>query len=111
MEMGIWPDVIKISTALVTGAGFWAWLQKRKTPYDMLRDLLIEHKKFYEEKNAEYEQEKLDSAEKSAVIMQSSFCKHKYQNPDIVCPVDIANDERLRKRCERVGYCPLDKKE
>ena len=24
------------------------------------------------------------------------FCKHKYEDPNIVCPVDLANDERLK---------------
>ena len=77
----------------------------------MFRDLLAEQKKFYEERNADYEREKLDSAEKSSVIMQSHFCKHRYDNPEIVCPVDTANDERLKKRCDRVGYCPIKEKE
>ena len=115
METGIWPDVIKILTALVTGAGFWAWIKaredKKKTPYDMFMELLSEQKKFFEQINAAYEQEKLDSAEKSAVIMQSNFCKHKYLNPDIVCPVDVANDKRLHTRCDRLGICPLEKRE
>ena len=111
---------VEISTTVITGvfsclagAGFWAWIKaredKRKTPYDMFRDLLAEQKKFYEERNADYEREKLDSAEKSSVIMQSHFCRHRYDNPDIVCPVDEANDDRLKRRCDRVGYCPIDK--
>lgn len=79
-------------------------VEKKKTPYDMLMDMLAEQKKFYQERNADYEREKLDSAEKSSVIMQSHFCKHKYTDPNIVCPVDKANDERLKKRCDRCGY-------
>ena len=35
--------------------------------------------------------------------MQSHFCKHKYKDENIVCPVDVANDERLKKRCGRCG--------
>ena len=78
----------------------------------MFMGLLEEMKTFYTQRNADYEREKLDSAEKSSVIMQSNFCKHKYKDPDIVCPVDIANDERLKNRCGRIGYaCPLDQKE
>ena len=81
-----------------------AKIDKKKTPYDLLKDLLEEHTKLYHERNADYEREKLDSAEKSSVIMQSHFCKHKYKDPEIVCPVDTANDERLKKRCERCSY-------
>ena len=84
-----------------------AKIDKKKTPYDMLMTLLAEQKKFYQERNADYEREKLDSAEKSSVIMQSHFCKHKYSDPKIVCPVDKANDERLRKRCDRCTYSPV----
>ena len=83
-------------------------VEKQKTPYDMLMDMLAEQKKFYQERNADYEREKLDSAEKSSVIMQSHFCKHKYTDPNIVCPVDKANDERLKKRCDRCGYMQDD---
>lgn len=112
METPIWVTIVTGVLAIFAGAGFWAWIKaredKRKTPYDMFRDLLAEQKKFYEERNADYEREKLDSAEKSAVIMQSQFCEHKYTNPDIHCPVDKANDKRLKDRCERFGYgCPL----
>ena len=110
METNIWIEVVKIVGAIAAGAGFWAWVKaredKRKTPYDMFRDLLAEQKKFYEERNADYEREKLDSAEKSSVIAQSNFCKHKYKDPNIVCPVDQANDERLKNRCKRCGYPP-----
>ena len=113
MESNIWLDVLKVVAGILTGGGLWAWIKaredKRKTPYDMFRDLLAEQKKFYEERNADYEREKLDSAEKSSVIMQSQFCAHKYTNPDVKCPVDMANDDRLKKRCDRFGYCPIIK--
>lgn len=115
METTIWLDVLKVAAGVLTGGGLWAWIKaredKRKTPYDMFRDLLAEQKKFYEERNADYEREKLDSAEKSSVIMQSQFCHHKYTNPDIHCPVDKANDERLKKRCDRFGFCPIKENE
>lgn len=107
--------ILTNAVALLTGGGLWSWItkreDKRKTPYDMFRELLAEQKKFYEERNADYEREKLDSAEKSSVIMQSHFCKYKYSDPNIVCPVDTANDERLKKRCDRVGYCPIKNEE
>lgn len=116
MTTSIWVTIVTGVLSIFAGAGFWAWIKaredKRKTPYDMFRDLLAEQKKFYEERNKDYEREKLDSAEKSSVIMQSHFCKHKYTDPNIICPVDTANDERLKKRCERAGYtCPLNKSE
>ena len=108
METEFWLDAFKVVAGILTGGGLWAWIKaredKRKTPYDMFRDLLAEQKKFYEERNADYEREKLDSAEKSSVIMQSHFCKHKYSDPNIVCPVDVANDRRLKERCARCGY-------
>lgn len=112
METSVWLDIVKVAAGILTGGGLWAWIKaredKRKTPYDMFRDLLAEQTKFYKERNDDYEREKLDSAEKSSVIAQSNFCKHKYSNPDIVCPVDKANDARLKKRCDRIGYnCPL----
>lgn len=108
METNIWIDVIKVVAGILTGGGLWAVIKaqvdKKKTPYDMFMELLNEQKKFYEQRNADYEREKLDSAEKSSVIMQSHFCKHKYTDPNIVCPVDKANDDRLKNRCKRCGY-------
>ena len=101
-------DWTSIIIGCIGGGGIWAVIRaiidKRKSPYDMLCELLEEQKRFYQERNADYEREKLDSAEKSSVIMQSHFCQHKYTDPNIVCPVDKANDERLKKRCERCGY-------
>ena len=116
METSIWLDLAKIAAGILTGGGLWAVIKarvdKKKTPYDMFMELLTEQKKFYEQRNADYEREKLDSAEKSSVIMQSQFCQHKYSNPDVKCPVDAANDKRLKNRCERIGYaCPLEHKE
>lgn len=35
----------------------------------MFMELLTEQKKFYEQRNADYEREKLDSVEKSSVIL------------------------------------------
>jgi hypothetical protein len=112
MGTDVWVHILEIVGGVLAGGGLWSWIKaredKRKTPYDMFRDLLMEQKKFYEERNADYEREKLDSAEKSSVIMQSHLCKHRYKDPEIVCPVDEANDARLKKRCDRVGYCPLE---
>lgn len=94
-----------IASVLAGSGGLWAYIklrqEKKKTPYDMFMELMNEQKKFYEARNKDYEQEKLDSAEKSFVIMQSQVCKHKYTNPNTVCPVDVANNDRLKKRCER----------
>lgn len=108
MNTDLLTHILELVAALITGGGLWGWISKRedkrKTPYDMFRDLLAEQKKFYEERNADYEREKLDSAEKSSVIMQSHFCKHKYTDPNIICPVDVANDKRLKERCTRCGY-------
>lgn len=77
----------------------------------MFMELLSEQKKFYEQRNADFEREKLDSAEKSSVIMQSHFCKHKYTDPNVVCPVDVANDKRLKERCNRCGYSQQNENE
>ena len=100
--------ILTSAVSLLTGGGLWAWIskreEKRKTPYDMMVEMLEEQRRFYKEKNAEMEAEKLDSAEKSAVIQKSQRCKYKYQDPNIACPVDEANEARLEKRCERCGY-------
>lgn len=108
METSIYTTIITSIVSVFAGGGLWSWIKaredKKKTPYDMFMELLSEQKRFYQERNAEYEREKLDSAEKSAVIMKSNSCGYKYQDPNIVCPVDKANDERLKKRCERCGY-------
>lgn len=108
METNFWIELAKIAAGVITGGGLWAVIKarvdKKKTPYDMFMELLTEQKKFYEQRNADYEREKLDSAEKSSVIMQSHFCKYKYTDPNIVCPVDLANDKRLKERCTRCGY-------
>ena len=116
METSIWVELAKIFAGILTGAGgvfaiVKVRAEKKKTPYDMFMGLLEEMKTFYSQRNADYEREKLDSAEKSSVIMQSHFCKHKYTDPNVICPVDLANDERLKKRCERIGYCPLEHKD
>lgn len=103
-----WNSIIIGVIGVFAGAGFWgvikAMVDKKKTPYDMLKDLLTEQREFLEEKEEELRQEKLDSAEKSAVISKSQFCQHKYTDPSIVCPVDKANVERLEHRCQRCGY-------
>ena len=115
MDTSVWLDIVKVIAGILTGGGLWAWIKaredKRKTPYDMLKELLDEHKRFYEERNAEYEMEKLDSAEKSAVIMESHSCQHRFKDPSIMCPVDIANKERLKKRCERCNYTNINPSE
>ena len=79
-------------------------VDKKKTPYDMLMEMMAEQKRFYQERNAEYEREKLDSAEKSAVLTATHKCQHRFKDPAIPCPVDEANEERLKKRCERCKY-------
>lgn len=108
METNIWVTIVTGIFTFLAGGGLWSWIKakedKKKTPYDMFMELLNEQKKFYEERNADYQREKLDSAEKSSVIMQSQFCQHKYSDPNVKCPVDAANDVRLKKRCERCEH-------
>ena len=77
----------------------------------MMVEMLEEQRKFYHERNADYERERLDSAEKSAVIQQTHKCRLKYTNPDATCPVDTANEERLKNRCDRCGYGEKEKEE
>lgn len=103
-----WTDVIIAIVSAVSGGGLWEIIKikqsKKKTPYDMLMEMLNEQKRFYEERNADFEREKLDSAEKSAVIMQSRLCHHRFADENTICPVDEANAERLKNRCNRCGY-------
>lgn len=94
---GIITGIVEIIKAIV---------DKKQTPYEMLKGVLEKMNELYEARSADYEREKLDGAEKSSVIMQSHFCKYKYTNPEIVCPVDKANDERLKNRCSRCSYPP-----
>lgn len=107
-----WSDIIIAVVSALGGGGIWqvvkSQVDKRKTPYDMVIDLLQEQKKFYEERNADYERESRDSAEKSSVIMQSNKCAYKYTSPKIRCPVDEANEQRLKNRCSRCGYEDLE---
>lgn len=103
-----WTNIIIAVISAISGGGVWGFIKaredKKKTPYDMLMEMMQEQKKFYEERNADYEREKLDSAEKSSVIMQTHRCQYKFTDPDIVCPVDEANDKRLKDRCARCDY-------
>ena len=107
-----WTAVITAVGGIFAGGGIWAVIKaridKKKTPYDMLMEMMAEQKRFYEERNAEYEREKLDSAEKSAVLTATHKCKHRFKDPSIPCPVDEANEERLKKRCDRCKYNPDD---
>lgn len=98
-----WNNIIIGILGIFTGAGFWgvvkSALEKKKTPYDLFIQMVEEERKFYQMKNKEYEQKDIDSAEKSAVIAQSSNCFHRFKDPEIICPVEKANEMRLRKKC------------
>lgn len=104
-----WQSII---TLLIGAAGFWAVVKaivdKQKTAYEMLISMIAEEKEFYKMRNAEFETEKRDSAEKSAVIAKSSKCKHRFEDPEIECPVESANEKRLENRCARCEYNPVD---
>lgn len=103
-----WTTIISSVIALFAGGGIWGVIkareEKKKTPYDMLMEMMAEQKRFYQERNAEYEREKLDSAEKSAVLTATHKCQHRFKDPAISCPVDEANEERLKNRCKRCEY-------
>ena len=96
-----WTTIITALISVGVGGVLGKVIDKRKTPYAMVLEMLQEQKKFYEERNAEYQREKLDSAEKSAVIRKSAKCEHKYKDPKIICPVDEADMARLQNRCLR----------
>jgi len=109
METSIWVEIAKVAAGVLVGSGgLWAWVKaredKRKTPYDMLMELLAEQKKYIQEMQEERNREKLDSAEKSAVLMVTHKCKHRFKDLETPCPVDEANEDRLKKRCERCKY-------
>ncbi len=103
-----WTTIITGVISLLAGGGIWsvikARVDKKKTPYDMLMEMMAEQKRFYQERNAEYEREKLDSAEKSAVLTATHKCAHRFKDPETPCPVEEANEERLKNRCERCKY-------
>ena len=103
-----WTSIIIALVGAVFGAGFWAVVKsivdKKKTPYEMFMELMQKQTEFYDSLNAAYEQEKQDSAEKSAVIAKTHKCKHRFNDPEIICPVETANEERLNQRCVRCEY-------
>lgn len=79
-------------------------IEKKMTPYDMFMGLMKKQTEYIDNMKSDLEKEKLDIAEKSSVIMQSHFCKHRFKDPSIICPVDEANDKRLHQRCVRCDY-------
>ena len=100
-----WTSII---IAVIGAAGFWAVIKaivdKQKTAYDMLISMIEEEKEFYKMRNAEFKQVEQDSAEKSAVISKTHNCLHRFKDPDVPCPVEKANDERLENRCKTCKY-------
>lgn len=98
-------EIIIAIVGLFAGGGIWSVIGKKidksKSPYEMVLELLENEKRFYNERNAEYEREKLDSAEKSVVIGEASKCPHRFKDPSISCPVEKANQRRLNVRCDR----------
>lgn len=103
-----WTTIIVSAISLFAGGGIWgvikARIDKKKTPYDMLIEMITEQKKFYAEKNAEYEREKRDSIQKSYILSQTRKCQHRFKDPAIPCPVDEANEERLQSKCANCEY-------
>lgn len=103
-----WTAVITGVLAFLSGGGLWAVIKaridKKKTPYDMLIEMITEQKNFYAEKNAEYEREKRDSIQKSYILSQTRKCQHRFKDPAIPCPVDEANEERLQSKCANCEY-------
>lgn len=106
-----WTKIIIAVVGVFAGAGFWAVIKakvdKKKTPYEMFMELMQKQTEFYDALNAAYDQEKMDSAEKSAVISQTHKCRHRFKDPDILCPVETANEKRLNDRCARCEYNPI----
>lgn len=102
-----WNTII---LAIIGAGGFWVvvktLIDKQKTAYDMLMTTITELKDLYTRQSEEFKKEKLDSAEKSAVISKTHKCLHRFNDPNIVCPVEEANDERLKNRCSRCEYNP-----
>ena len=103
-----WSTIISAVAGIFAGGGIWAVIKaridKKKTPYDMLMEMIAEQKKFYAEKNAEYEREKRDSIQKSYILSQTRKCAHRFKDPAIPCPVDAANEERLQSKCANCEY-------
>ena len=103
-----WTTIVTGVLSFLGGGGLWAVIKarvdKRKTPYDMLMEMMAEQKRFYAEKNAEFEREKKDSSEKSYILAQSRKCAHRFKDPATPCPVDEANEARLQKKCENCSY-------
>ena len=98
-----WTAIITAVAGVFAGGGIWAVIKaridKKKTPYDMFMEMLVEYKAYFAEKNAELEREKRDSAEKSYILSQTRKCAHRFKDPSVPCPVDDANEARLQNKC------------
>lgn len=99
-----WDTVITAALSALGGGGLWAVVKaavdKKKSPYDRYIQLLDEHEKFYQQLCLELDAERKDSAAKSHVIAQTTRCPHRFKDPAFPCPVDEANDERLKRICK-----------
>lgn len=95
---------LELVLGLVGGGGITtiitAAISKKKSPYDLYTEFIQTQREWMERTEAELRMEKADSAEKSYIIARSRLCEVKRTNPDVQCPVDEANDVRLRGKCK-----------
>ena len=97
-------DWIDLLIGLVGGGGITtvitSLISKKKSPYDLYTEFIQTQREWMERTSQELEREKVDSAEKSYIIARTRLCEVKRKHPDVECPVDAANDDRLRHKCK-----------
>lgn len=95
-----WPDLI---IGLIGGGGITtvvvALINKKKSPYDLYTEFIQTQREWMERVEADLTKERQDSMEKTYIITQTRLCEAKISNPKVKCPVDEANDARLKNKC------------
>lgn len=99
-----WTTVTTAALSALGGGGLWAVVKaavdKKKSPYDRFMEVMDRQEQLCSEIRAELAEEREDSAAKSHVIAQAAKCPHRFKDPASPCPVDAANDERLKRICK-----------
>jgi len=95
-----WTELL---IGLIGGGGITtvvvALINKKKSPYDLYTEFIQTQREWMERVEADLSKERQDSMEKTYIITQTRLCEAKRTNPNMECPVDAANDRRLKDKC------------
>jgi len=99
-----WTTIITAAVSALGGGGCWAAIKaavdKKKSPYDRFMEVMDQQEQLCRDAREELALERRHSAEKSHVIAQTTKCPHRFKDPASPCPVDSANDDRLKRICK-----------